>query len=81
MNNISSKIQVDWDSWRGFTLWTANGMSTEYSWDRGRTNALVGKCVFIDFIGKIIIDTAGFSVSYDMAGNLLNDLEGKLDKL
>ena len=46
-----------------------------------RTNALVGKFVFIDFIGKIIIDIAGFSVSYDMAGNLLVDLEGKREKL
>ena len=81
MSIISPKIRLGSDSWRGFPLWTANDIFREYSWDRVRTNAVVGKCVFIDFIGKIIIDIAGFSVSYDMAGNLLNDLEGKLEKL
>ena len=81
MSIISPKILVGSDSWRGFPLCTANDIFREYSWDCGRTNALVGKCVFIDFIGKIIIDIAGFSVSYDMAGNLLVDLEGKREKL
>ena len=42
---------------------------------------LVGRLVFIDFIGKIIIDFAGFSVIYNMAGKIPNDLEGKCAKL
>ena len=45
------------------------------------TNALVGKFVFIDFIGKVFIDFAGFSVFYYMAGKVLNDLEGKRARL
>ena len=45
------------------------------------TNDLVGRLVFIDFIGKIIIDFAGFSVIYNMAGKIPNDLEGKCAKL
>ena len=44
------------------------------------TNDLVGKFVFIDFTGKIIIDSAGSSVIYNMAGKILKDLEGKCAK-
>ena len=50
-------------------------------WAHLGTNDLVGKCVFIDFIGKIIIDFAGYSVIYNMAGKILNDLENKWAKL
>ena len=46
-----------------------------------RTNDLVGKIVFIDFIGKIIIDLAGFSKINDLAGKIFNDLEGKRERL
>ena len=46
-----------------------------------RTNDLVGKFVFIDLIGKIIIDFAGFSVFNNMEGEILYDLEGKYENL
>ena len=45
------------------------------------TNALVGTFVFIDFLGKVFIDFAGFSVFNHMAGKVRNDLEGKRAKL
>ena len=45
-----------------------------------RTNDLVGKFVFIDFIGKITIAFAGFFVFINMAGKITNDLEGKHEK-
>ena len=45
------------------------------------TNDLVGKIVIIAFIGKIIIDLAGFSKINNLAGNMFNDLEGKRERL
>ena len=45
------------------------------------TNDLVGKFIFIDFSGKIIIDLAGFSELNNFAGKIFNDLEGKHEKL
>ena len=45
------------------------------------TNDLVGKFVFIDFIGKIIIDLAVFPKINNLAGKRFNDLEGKHEKL